>query len=231
MSGYVPTHGPDCETRTYKTRCSHCREPVFFFSCSCQSAVFFDSLGHPWPEHDCYRSERLYDDLRAQGRSAKDAWFQVLTDASYHGRTVPDHVSESMERECKEERTRLASGRSPRRTLYRVVFPDEDGPRDFPGRVMGIERRINMPKRFGLESKPISLQLLGPLGRGRWCGVRIRHDEHAGQSIVPEIYAFMPEKEASSLAIREGRKVLVSVEPCAPPGKDPVWIITETTVR
>ena len=32
MSGYVPTHGPDCETRTYKTRCSHCRKTVFFFS-------------------------------------------------------------------------------------------------------------------------------------------------------------------------------------------------------
>lgn len=50
MSGYVPTHGPDCETRTYKTRCSQCRKHVFFFACSCQSAVFFDSLGHPWLE-------------------------------------------------------------------------------------------------------------------------------------------------------------------------------------
>lgn len=52
---------------------ARCRKTIFFFSCSCQSAVFFDRLGHPWPEHDCTRPERLYDDLRTQGRSAKDA--------------------------------------------------------------------------------------------------------------------------------------------------------------
>ena len=111
MSGYVPTHGPDCETRTYKTRCtkSHCGKTVFFFSCSCQSAVFFDRRGHPWPEHNCTRPERLYGDLRAQGHSAKEARFQVLTDASYHGRSIPSHVSESMERDFKAEKARLVS--------------------------------------------------------------------------------------------------------------------------
>ena len=115
MGGYVPTHGPECATRTYKTRCSECGKPVFFFSCSCQSAVFFDNLGHPWPEHDCSWGERHYSDLRAQGRSARDARFQILTDASYHGRSIPDHVAESMERDFKAEKARLASGRSPQK--------------------------------------------------------------------------------------------------------------------
>ena len=167
--------------------------------------------------------------MRAQGHSAKEARFQVLTDASYHGRSIPSHVSESMEQDVKVEQARQSSPKSPRKTLPQDVLPDE--PRQFPGRVMAIDRNINMPKRFGLDSKPISLKYLGPLGRGRWYGIRIRHDEHAGQSIVPVIYAYIPEGEASSLAIREGHKVLVSVKPYAPPGKDPVWIITETTVR
>ncbi len=227
MSGYVPTHGPDCETRTYKTRCSQCRKHVFFFACSCQSAVFFDSLGHPWPEHDCTWGERRYLDLRDRGQSAQAAMFQVLTDASYHGRSIPDHVSESMERDTKVEKTRRSSLRSPRRTLYREILPDE--PRDFPGTVMSIDRNINMPRQFGLESKPMSLKFLGPLGRGRWHGIRIRHDKQAGQTIVPEVHAFR--SAARATPIREGHKVLVSLKPYAPPGKNPVWIITETTVR
>ncbi len=229
MSGYVPTHGPDCETRTFKTQCRLCHQTVFFFSCSCQSAVFFDSLGHPWPEHDCTRFERLYGDLRTQGHSAEDAQYQILVDARRYGRTIPSHVAESMERDVTIEKARKSSPKSPRKALLKEVLPDE--PREFPGRVVGIDRNINMPKHFGLASKPISLKFLGPLGRGRWCGIRVRHDEQAGQAIVPIIYAFIPEGEASSLAIREGHKVLVSVKPYAPPGKDPVWIITETTVR
>ena len=229
MSGYVPTHGPDCETQTYRTRCSSCRKTIFFFSCSCQSAVFFDSLGHPWPEHDCTWGQRHYGDLRAQGHSAEHAWYQVLTDASYHGRSIPEHVSESIQREVQVDKTRRSSPKSPRKTHARQVLPDN--PREFPGSITGIDRGINMPKRFGLDSKPISLKLLGPLGRGRWHGIRVRHDEQAGQTIVPVIYAFMPEGEASSLAIREGHKVLVSVKPYAPPGKDPVWVITETAIR
>ena len=142
---------------------------------------------------------------------------------------MPDHVSESIEQDFKAEQARLASGRSPRRALYQEILPDE--PRAFPGKVMGIDRNVNMPKRFGLEPNPISRKFPGLLGRGRWGGIHIRHDEQAGQAIVPEIYAFMPERRASSLAVRQDHKVLVSVEPYAPPGKDPAWIITETTVR
>lgn len=47
----VPTHGPDCETRTWPTDCGICGQPVFYFSCTCGSGVFFDALGPPWPRH------------------------------------------------------------------------------------------------------------------------------------------------------------------------------------
>ena len=40
MSGYVPRHHPSCQTRTYPTNCHACGKRVFFFFCSCQSAVF-----------------------------------------------------------------------------------------------------------------------------------------------------------------------------------------------
>lgn len=49
----MATHGIFCSTRTFPTRCPSCNDNVFYFSCSCGSRVFFDSLGGAWPIHDC----------------------------------------------------------------------------------------------------------------------------------------------------------------------------------
>ena len=46
-------HGESCNARTFPTTCRFCRRDVFFFSCGCGSAVFFDALGGDWPVHDC----------------------------------------------------------------------------------------------------------------------------------------------------------------------------------
>ena len=48
-----PTHGWWCNARTFPTRCRYCGAKVFYFSCDCGSKVFFDSLGYPWPVHEC----------------------------------------------------------------------------------------------------------------------------------------------------------------------------------
>ena len=50
-------HGWGCRTRTFPTKCRHCQAKVFFFSCDCGSAVFFDHLGPPWPVHPCGEEE------------------------------------------------------------------------------------------------------------------------------------------------------------------------------
>ena len=223
MSG-MPTHGPYCRRRTYPTKCRDCGMRVFFFSCSCQSAVFFEALGHPWPEHAC--AARRYTDLRASGRSAENAQFTVLIEQRRDGRTIPGKFAESMQRDVKAEKARRAS---PKKTLYQEVLPEE--PLGFPGTVMVIERNINMLRHFGLASNPVAKQLLGRLGHGRWHAIRVRQDKAAGQTIVAEIYAFTSAREASALGMREGQKVLLSVEPYAPPGRDPVWVVTETMVR
>jgi hypothetical protein len=51
--GSVPTHGPSCRAWTFPTNCWHCGQAIFVFQCTCESAVLFDSLGWPWPKHDC----------------------------------------------------------------------------------------------------------------------------------------------------------------------------------
>lgn len=53
-------HGAWCNAHTYKTTCPDCKNTVFVFQCDCNSKVFFDRLGPPWPKHHCdgYGSER-----------------------------------------------------------------------------------------------------------------------------------------------------------------------------
>lgn len=51
-----PVHGAWCNAKTWPTKCPGCNSDVFFFHCDCGSKVFFDSLGDPWPIHDCATS-------------------------------------------------------------------------------------------------------------------------------------------------------------------------------
>ena len=48
-----PSHGPDCQSRTFPTDCLNCAEPIFIYQCSCKSTVLFDELGNGWPRHAC----------------------------------------------------------------------------------------------------------------------------------------------------------------------------------
>ncbi len=46
-------HGSWCNSRVWRTACRECQQQVYFFSCSCGSAVLFEKLGAPWPKHIC----------------------------------------------------------------------------------------------------------------------------------------------------------------------------------
>ena len=46
-------HGVWCNTRTFPTMCRYCQQSVYYFHCDCDSRVFFDDLGPPWPIHNC----------------------------------------------------------------------------------------------------------------------------------------------------------------------------------
>ncbi|MCY4572436.1 MAG: hypothetical protein OXF01_06505 [Gemmatimonadetes bacterium] len=132
-----------------------------------------------------------------------------------------------MKVDAKVEAARRAS---PKNTIYRDVLPEEN--RDFVGTVMSLDRNINMPRHFGLPSNPITSGILGQLGTGRWHLIRMRDGEAAaGQPIVAELSAFVSARDAANDGVREGHKLLVSVEPWAPPGRDLVWVVTEITLR
>ena len=198
---------------------------VFFFSCSCESAIFFESLGIPWPIHACPATR--YEQLRGRGLSAADAGLTVHTEYLRRGRTVPARLAEAVAVDVKVEAARQAG---PKKTIYRDVLPEET--RDFLGTVMSLDRSINVPRHFGWPSNAIARGLLGRIGRGRWDLIRVRDDEAAAEPpIVAELSAFVSARDAANEGLREGQKLLVSVEPWAPPGRDPVWVVTEITPR
>lgn len=50
----VPTHGPRCKKKFCRpSSCGQCGQQVFHWACTCGSNVLFDSLGEPWPKHEC----------------------------------------------------------------------------------------------------------------------------------------------------------------------------------
>ena len=223
MSGYVPNHRPSCQTTMYPTTCHDCGERVFFFSCSCGSAVFFQDRGIPWPIHRCPR--RRYDELREGGMSAEQARYTVLMEQRRRSRSVPRKVIEYMDRDAKVAAARRVSAK---KTIYAEVCPEEE--MDFVGRVMVIERNINMPKQFKLAPNRVAQRLLGKLGRDRWHRIGVRGEAEPDQSIVAEVSAFIRGTDLSKTGIQVGRKVLVAVVPYTPPGQKAVWIVTETTL-
>lgn len=110
------------------------------------------------------------------------------------------------------------------------MLPEEN--RDFAGTVMSLDRNINIPRHFGLPSNPIASAVLGRLGKGRWHLIRVRDGEaDTGQPIVAELSGFVSARDAANEGVREGQKLLISIEPWAPPGRDPVWVVTEITSR
>lgn len=89
----VPTHHASCTTRAWPATCPDCTARVFYFSCSCGSKVFFDALGHPWPQHQdrCLaHGVRLLRD--ADGLSLDQVTSRIEERARASGQAVPKHV-------------------------------------------------------------------------------------------------------------------------------------------
>jgi len=56
----VPSHGPDCSTRMYTSRCKIRRREVYHFTCSHGSNLFFDRI-EPFELHDLHAEAPSHD--------------------------------------------------------------------------------------------------------------------------------------------------------------------------
>lgn len=142
----VPTHDPSCRTKVWDTSCPRCGEHVFFFLCSCGSKVFFDALGHPWPQHnDTCLAIRIHELRESERLSLDDVEQIVHAESVRRGASIPANV----------------------RTIFRSLDYQETGrgtvltltpgpePREFTGTISGTNQQVNFFKRLKLEDNII----------------------------------------------------------------------------
>lgn len=175
----IPTHGPDCETRTWPTACPTCGRRVFYFSCTCGSGVFFDALGPPWPLHR--------DDGEADGGEAWPDWLaNVLLEVTDDGSVVaqlPDlgvsiirpgnaaTAESAPEVPATRSRRRRNRNRRPRRQRAEpiaAVPPDLSATREFTGTLNEIIPVINLTALGYADDGPMAMAMAKALLGSRW---------------------------------------------------------------
>jgi hypothetical protein len=128
---------------------------VFYFSCECGSAVFFDELGEPWPIHDCDTSwarglQRIRD---PDGRiTVRLSQYVTVTRRPQFTGIDPDLVARAR---------RLDSTPPP----IVAISATAGIRRDVLGILREIYRGRDPLKSFGLNDTAMSRAMLGRLGK------------------------------------------------------------------
>lgn len=211
-------HGDWCRSRTWPTKCPSCRDPVFFFSCNCGSKVFFDSLGSPWPEHQCGVARATPLD----SRDADGNLFVELVDTPYDPRFQRwrERIDENVAVRARERR---AGGPQ---TIVRVA-PRRGKPRE----VLGVVREPFVPadpfESFGMPASTMARAMLGPLGNGPVARGTIHVPATDAGDI--ESYTIWMRITSSRRDFSRDSTVLGSVRMLAA-GKDHVWWSDDLTL-
>ena len=217
----VPTHGVDCQTRTFPTKCSNCGDRVFYFSCSCGSQVFFDELGFPWPEHDCAfsRSDQRWARARAKTKLANGGVRAEISE--YVTATRPDEARvPSWNIHPKVVDAERRNARSRESNPIESVPPGADRTENIVGIVREVKHRVDVYGRLELKPTPINQAFLGDLGSDRWGRVTI----HVLEDKVYSYTAWAPTSSLLASGIRLEATVSARLEKLEVPGVAREWV-------
>lgn len=151
------THGYWCNTKTFPLTCKFCGSRIFFFECDHESRVLFDSLGPPWPLHDCLtpvsksskspKNNELYDALQSVQFSVRDNRTSGLLPGltSFRGRIDPAIVA------------RVGQSESITRDTMRV--DPMGGEEAHIGTVTHLGR-VSLERRFGIASDSMGARMI-----------------------------------------------------------------------
>lgn len=150
----IPTHNPSCVTKAFETKCPDCFDYVWFFSCTCGSKLFFDQLGWPWAHHICrarYLREAV-DTLKMVEHLTTNEIYQKIDDfAKAKGIELSDDVIEMLDREIGK-----------RKFPFKVNdISNLDGVSDLSGKVINIDKNVNLHKRYNIDKSNIMAIGLG----------------------------------------------------------------------
>lgn len=144
----MAAHGPWCNARTYRMKCKYCGKTIYYFSCDCGCSVFFDSLGDPWPIHDCieYRKAKEEDLFRKALTSLN------LNDILFQGSSID---IDNNYKTClvKSSKKKIAS------YCIEKVNPEEEVIEGI-GYLREVKHNCNLFKLFNEEETEINMQTL-----------------------------------------------------------------------
>ena len=211
------THGWWCNTVTYPTTCRGCGEPVFYFRCDCGSAVFFDALGEPWPEHDCETSwarnlTRSTDDSGAINVQLSPG---VTVRRPPSGTIDPDVAKRGVRRHARQDPIKRID---PDRTSVEATAVGvlrEKHP------VVDVADALKLPAATAMASA-----FLGPLGKGRWGKVTV-HAPSPQDEVLHSYTAWVPTDVLGQLGAGIGTTVSVRLYSVSVPRTGALWVCRE----
>lgn len=122
-------HGKWCGARTFPMTCKDCGEIVFYFTCNCGSKVFFNSLGDPWPKHNCLGNKPDKDEM-------------INWD--------PEDIEEAFRSKVRHNYERLSQKNW--KPAIRSILPEYDEKHQEIGVIREIVLDIDIYKKFHLDS-------------------------------------------------------------------------------
>lgn len=207
------THGWWCNSVTYRTKCPNCSESVFFFRCDCGSAVFFDALGEPWPEHDC---ETSWTRNLTRWKDSSGAINVELTPGITVRRPPKGGIDADVALRGKS--------RSQRPDPIKAIEPDGEAERTIFGVLREKRVVVDVAKTLKLPSaSTMAAAFLGPLGKGRWGKVTV-HEQSSDEDVLHSYTAWVPSEALSRLVCDTGSAVAVDLRSVAVPGKGRFWV-------
>jgi hypothetical protein len=167
----VPTHREGCHTMIWRTNCPDCNRPVWFFSCSCGSKVFFETKGYPWNLHadNCpiYNIRLMLESGTSAGQIRKLLESQAL----HQNVKIPPLVEDF-----------LSKYGAVRKPILKEVLPDDE-PMSIQGIVKSVNL-INLYKRLNLIENQIIRKMMGKFASEEYFEVIVQEKPSVKQSTI-----------------------------------------------
>lgn len=217
----VPNHKAGCTTAMWQTSCPDCHKPVWFFSCSCGSKVFFQSKGAPWNPHEEWCIPYQIRTLIRQGHSGTSIRNLVTEHARKNGQEVPAHIFEKILEEDFEKKQREVAVR---------VEPQDDD-HILTGRVLDANLEVNFFRRMKFPDAPLSRALLKNYVDKRYVEIRVREKPDEVSGLCAELQCFVEERDYRGLKLHVGSEIIVAVSPQEMPNHTRFWFVSRIEAR
>lgn len=163
-----PFHDSSCTSLAFEMPCPACKEPVFYYKCSCGSKIFFNEPGYPWEIHNCdeYRITKELELMLDIDRLSKDEIYEEIVKHEKRFDTpMGDKLLEIIENFLGRRNSKL---------IIQAQFPEEKRV-EVSGKIIEFNRDINILKKLGYDAtSERSEQLLGKYAKQIWGSARIR---------------------------------------------------------